>query len=159
MATRKQKQQFAFASCKVLLPLAVLLAITFTAKAEKNKFSVSQIVNVERQDTVNSSFPGGEREQARYLSRLINGDKHFRDSIYNRQGTVKIQFLVDETGNLKDFVPIENDIPYITNLITKYLKDGPAWTPKKINGEPVSSTQQVMLKVSIDKWRIMKFEF
>ncbi|MBN8859598.1 MAG: hypothetical protein J0H29_14475 [Sphingobacteriales bacterium] len=159
MATHQQKQQFAFASRRMLLPLAVLLVIALAAKAEKHKFSVSQLVNAERQDTVNASFPGGEREQAKYLSLSINTDKHLKDSIYNRQGTVKIQFTVDETGNLKDFVPIEDGIPYITNLITQSLKEGPIWTPKKINGKPVLSTQQVLLKVSVDKWGIMRFEF
>ena len=99
MATHQQKQQFAFASRRMLLPLAVLLVIALAAKAEKHKFSVSQLVNAERQDTVNASFPGGEREQAKYLSLSINTDKHLKDSIYNRQGTVKIQFTVDETGN------------------------------------------------------------
>ncbi|HTN06490.1 hypothetical protein [Agriterribacter sp.] len=159
MITHQKKQRFAFASRRLLLPLAVLLVIAFAAKAEKNKFSVSQLVNAERRDTVNASFPGGERERAKYLSRLINADKFYKDSIQNRQGTVNVQFTVDETGNLKDFVPIEGDIPYITNLISKYLKEGPIWTPKKINGKPVLSTQQVLLKVSVDKWGIMKFEF
>jgi hypothetical protein len=159
MATHQQKQQFASASRRMLLPLALLLVIAFTAKAEKNKFSVSQLVNPERQDTVNASFPGGEREQAKYLSLSINTDKHLNDSIYNRQGTIRIQFTVDDTGNLKDFVPIEDGIPYITSLITQSLKEGPVWTPKKINGKSVPSTQEVHLKVSIDKWRIMRFEF
>ena len=159
MITHQKKQRFAFASRRLLLPLAMLLVIAFAAKAEKNKLSVSQLVNPERRDTANASFPGGEREQAKYLSRLINADKYYKDSIQNRQGTVNVQFTVDETGNLKTFVPIENDIPYITNLITKYLKEGPAWTPKKINGKPVPSTQQVLLKVSVDEWKIMRFEF
>lgn len=159
MATHQQKQRFALASRRMLLPLAVLLVIAFTTKAEKNKFSVSQLVNPERQDTANASFPGGEREQAKYLSRSINADKCYKDSIQNRQGTVNVQFTVDETGNLKDFVPIENDIPYITSLMTKYLKEGPVWNPKKINGKPVPSTQQVLLNVSVDKWGIMKFAF
>lgn len=159
MTTHQQKQRSAFGSRRLLLPLAVLLVIAFTTKAEKNKFSVSKLINPGRQDTVNASFPGGERERARYLGRLINADKFYKDSIQNRQGTVNVQFTVDETGNLKDFVPIENDIPYITSLMTKHLKEGPVWTPKKINGKPVPSTQQVMLKVSVDKWGIMGFSF
>ena len=159
MITHQQKQRSAFASPRLLLSLAVLLVIAYAAKAEKNKFSVSQLDNAERRDTVNASFPGGEREQAKYLSPLIGADKHYKDSIQNRQGTVNVQFTVDETGHLKNFVPIEDDIPYITNLIIQSLKKGPVWTPKKINGKPVPSTQQVMLKVSVDKWRIMRFEF
>lgn len=159
MITHQKKQQFASLSRRLLLPLAVLLVTAFATKAEKNKFSVSQIANPERRDTVNASFPGGEREQAKYLSRLINADKHYKDSIQNRQGTVKVQFTVDETGNLKDFVPVVDDIHYIASLITKYLKEGPAWTPQKINGEPVASTQQVLLKVSVDQWGIMAFAF
>ena len=159
MTIHQQKQQSAFASRRLVLPLAVLLVIALAAKAEKNKFSVSQLVNPERQDTVNASFPGGERGQANYLSRLINADRYYMDSIYKRQGTVNIQFTVDETGNLKEFVSIKDDIPYITNLMIKYLKEGPVWTPKKINGKPVPSTQQVLLKVSVDQWGIMGFAF
>lgn len=159
MAIHQQKQRLAFASRRMLLSLTVLLVIAFAVKAEKNKLPVSQLINPERQDTVNASFPGGERGQANYLSRLINADKYYKDSIYKRQGTVNVQFTVDETGNLKDFVPVENDIPYITSLITKYLKEGPVWTPQKINGKPVPSTQQVLLKVSVDEWGIMKFAF
>jgi len=159
MTIHQQKQRFVFANPILLLLLAVFLIIAFSLKAEKNKFTVSQFINPERQDTVNASFPGGERERANYLSRLINADKHYMDSIRNRQGTVKVQFMVDETGNLKDFVPIEDNIPYITNLITKYLKEGPVWNPKKVNGKPVLSIQQVTLKVSVDEWGIMRFEF
>ena len=159
MITHQKKNDSHLQAVRLLLPLAVLLVIAFAAKAEKNKFSVSQLVNAERRDTVNASFPGGERKRANYLSRLINADKFYKDSIQNRQGTVNVQFTVDETGNLKDFVLIEDDIPYIANLITKYLKEGPAWTPKKINGKPIPSTQQVLLKVSVDKWRIMRFDF
>ena len=159
MAIHQQRQQSAFVGRRLVLPLAVLLVIALIAKAEKNEFSVSQLVNPDRQDTVNASFPGGEREWAKYLGRLINADKYYKDSIHNRQGTVNIQFTVDETGNLKDFVPIENDIPYITNLITKSLKEGPVWTPKKINGTSVPSTQQVLLKVSVDEWGRMRFAF
>ena len=159
MTIHQQKQQSAFASRRLVLPLAVLLVIALAAKAEKNKFSVSQLVNPETKDTVNASFPGGERGQANYLSRLINADRYYMDSIYKRQGTVNIQFTVDETGNLKEFVSIKDDIPYITNLMIKYLKEGPVWTPKKINGKPVPSTQQVLLKVSVDQWGIMGFAF
>src|SRR5690606_18910346 len=109
MITHQKKQGFASVSRRLLVPLAVLLVTAFATKAENNKFSVSQPAKPERQDTVNASFPGGEREQAKYLSRLINADKYYKDSIQNRQGTVKVQFTVDETGNLKDFIPVEDD--------------------------------------------------
>lgn len=158
MITYQKKQRFAFASRRLLLPLAVLLVIAFAAKAEKNTFPVSQPVNPEKQDTVNASFPGGERERARYLSVSINKGKHYNDSLQSKQGTISVQFTVDETGNLKEFVPIENDIPYLTNLIIQGLKEGPLWNSKKINGQPVPSTQQVLLKVSVDKWSVMNFE-
>ncbi len=157
MATHHQKQRFA--SRKMLLPLAVLLVITFAAKAEKNIFSVCQLVNPERQDTLNASFPGGERAQSKYLGRLITTDRHYVDSIHHRQGAVNVQFTVDETGHLKDFVTTKDDIPYLTNLIIQSLKEGPVWTPKKINGKPVLSTQQLKLKVSVDQWGRVEFAF
>lgn len=159
MITHQKKQRFAFASRRLLLSLAVLLVITLAAKAEKNSFSVSQPVNPERQDTVNASFPGGERAQSKYLGRLITTDKHYADSIHKRSGTINIQFIVDEAGQLKDFVTAKDDIPYLTSLIIQSLKEGPVWTPKKINGNPIPSTQQLLLKVSVDQWGHAKFAF
>lgn len=151
MTLHQQKQQRTLTH-RVLFSLCTLLIIGFVAKAETNKFPVPKLLNLERQDTVDALFPGGELEQAKYLSRWINEDKHFKDSIYNRLGSGKVRFTVDETGSLKDFVAIENNIPYITNLAIQSLKAGPIWTPKKINGTPVPSTQQVQLNVSVDRW-------
>ena len=69
MATHQQKQRFAFASRRMLLPLAVLLVIAFTTKAEKNKFSVSQLIT--RRDMIRQTLFAGSGT-GRYLGRLIN---------------------------------------------------------------------------------------
>lgn len=159
MLTHQKKQRFTLASYKLLLPLAMLLAVAFAAKAHENRFAVFQPVNPEKLDTLNATFPGGGKARAQYLGRLITTDKHYTDSIHRKQGNVDIQFTVDETGHLTDFVAVKNDIPYLTSLIIQSLKEGPAWTPKTINGKPVSSTELFKLNLSVDPWGRAEFVF
>ncbi len=159
MINHPQKQRSPFANLLLPLLLAVFLTVAFAAKAEENHSFISPSGVSMPRDTTNASFPGGERERANYLTLAINADEHYKDSIHRAQGTISIRFTVDETGSLKDFAATDNDIPYLTNLIVKSLKEGPVWKPKMVEGSPVSSIAQLSLKVSANKWGVMKFEY
>lgn len=152
MITQQQKKRFSFASRLLLLPFTWLLVMAFAEKDLKNDTSVPpQLHGI--QDTVEAKFPGGNSEKGRYFNRQIHANLssiQSAGSTDSRQSVIKIQFTVNETGHLTDFVTLQNDAPNLANLITQFLKEGPVWSPMKINGDAVPSTHQVSLKMLLE---------
>lgn len=82
------------------------------------------------------AFPGGEEALVRYLSKL-----HYPKEQEDYQGTLKLSFVIDTTGNLLDKC-ILNKVEAAYTLLDKegirLLNEMPRWKPGEQNGKKVA---------------------
>jgi len=82
------------------------------------------------------SFPGGDSAFRNYISDVCSRNR----KIIRKAGTtlVRVQFIVDQNGELSYIKPIDRDTPpAIVDLAVKALTEGPAWVPGTQNGYKV----------------------
>ncbi|MDD4417689.1 MAG: energy transducer TonB [Bacteroides graminisolvens] len=85
----------------------------------------------------------GEYSFKEFLSKTIKYPLSAQED--NLQGQVVIDFIVDQNGNLKDFIPVKQFDKQCTEYAIKALKASPTWLPKMENGKPVASKQSVII--------------
>jgi len=94
---------------------------------------------------VKPSFPGGHDALESYISNNIDYSQSAVDD--NTQGTVDVQFIVDEDGNVIDAKSISKDLGNgLNDAAVKTIKSMPKWTPGKVKGKDVKT--RVVLPVT-----------
>lgn len=163
MITKEQKRGFGYIGRFLTLPLALLILAGFSVRNKNTEINVpdNSLSHSFAPDTVKASFPGGDKAKVRFLHKYFNDDPHYYDSVHTKPGTISMEFVVDATGALKDFVITESDLPYLSELIMQGLKAGPKWTPQIIGGKAVSSICRlsVTVKITIGIGQITGYEF
>ena len=82
-----------------------------------------------------AEFPGGHLGWGDYLqANLRYPNKAMRKNI---QGMIKVQFLVDKDGNVKEVVAINNLGGGLEEEAVRIIKNGPKWIPAEQNGKKV----------------------
>ena len=122
---------------------------TATKKVRKGKGSVAPAVDnkmkVEKgKDGVYSKaeqmpeFPGGETALSKYVEENVSYPQDALDQ--NKEGTVKVSFVVDEKGMVTDPVVMGNSAGRSMDAeATRVIKQMPAWKPGMVKGKAVKT--------------------
>lgn len=117
------------------------LFIAFNGFSQKKKDSVITTIDTTaftRVD-VESSFKGGTQAFANYLSNSLN---YPRDAAKkNIQGTVVVQFVVDETGKVKEVQATSGPME-LREEAERVMRKSPKWTPAQKDGKPLKSLKK-----------------
>ena len=99
-----------------------------------------------------AKFPGGLDGWRRYLERNLNANVAADDGAAVGNYTVKVQFIVDKTGNISNVQAIEKPkaCPSCGPEAEKVIKRGPKWEAAIQNGRPViyQAVQNVTFQVA-----------
>lgn len=114
----------------------LLLMLLFIGSAE----GYAQLKKTPPKPEVMPSFPGGAQEMYKFIYSTIKYPVEARKN--GIQGSVVVEFMVDEKGMLSDFLVIsgigggcdEEAVRTITEMNKSHR-----WTPAKTNGEPVKA--------------------
>ena len=85
---------------------------------------------------VEPSFPGGESEMYRWISDNLTYPKPA--SNLNIQGTVFLQFIVTERGNVRQVKVLKGVTPAIDSAAVEVLRQMPRWQPGRQGGHSVN---------------------
>lgn len=66
------------------------------------------------------------------------------------QGSVKLKFIVTETGRIDSINVIKNLYPSMDSLAARLLEIMPSWKPALINGKPVNLWDSISLRFTLD---------
>lgn len=84
------------------------------------------------------SFPGGQKALERFFEKNVQYPEAATEN--DAQGTVKLSFLVDESGKIYQPVATGNKIGYgLEEEAIRVFNKMPVWTPGKIKGKNVKS--------------------
>ncbi len=87
---------------------------------------------------VKPSFPGGMEALNRYLRNNLRYPGDCEE--FEKQGTVKVMFIVDEKGRITDIKIIGNELlPSAGEESKRVIKGMPIWTPGMKDGRPVKT--------------------
>lgn len=82
-----------------------------------------------------AEFPGGYKGWGEYLqANLKYPNKAMRKNI---QGAVRVQFVVDREGNVKEVQALNNPGGGLAEEAVRIIKNGPGWIPAVQNGRKV----------------------
>ena len=82
------------------------------------------------------SFPGGEMEMMKYLSKNLKYPERAKDA--EAQGTVLISFIVDKEGNISN-ASVKKGIGFgCEEEAIRVIQNMPVWSPGKMNGKNVN---------------------
>lgn len=83
-------------------------------------------------------FPGGDLALSNYISDNIDYSQEAIDN--NRQGTVTVNFVVDEKGKITDAKLSDQNVdPNLGQEAIRVVKQMPGWKPGKVNGKNVKT--------------------
>ena len=119
---------------KDTVPKAIVKEVTLQPKPttdDDNKVFVKM--------EVEPSFPGGEKEWARYLDRNLDGNIPLKNGCKPGTYTVIIQFIVDREGNPIELRPLTNHGFGMEDQVMNMIKKGPRWMPGLQNGRVVKA--------------------
>jgi TonB family protein len=80
-------------------------------------------------------FPGGADAWRKYLERNLQYPELAK--IAKKEGTVRVQFIVDDAGNLSEFNALDNPGGGLSEEAIRVIKNGPKWEPAMQNGRKV----------------------
>jgi len=87
---------------------------------------------------VRPSYPGGETALENYMNNNIDYQQPAIDN--NTEGTVNVQFVVDENGNVTDAKRIGKELGGgLDDEAVKVISNMPKWTPGKVKGKNVKT--------------------
>jgi TonB family protein len=110
-----------------------------TTSKMPDKYGVYEVTDVK------PSFPGGHDALESYISNNIDYSQSAVDD--NTQGTVDVQFIVDEDGSVMDAKAIGKHLGNgLDDAAVKVMSNMPKWTPGKVKGKNVKS--RVVLPVT-----------
>ena len=84
-------------------------------------------------------FPGGEDALLNYLTKHTKYPKTAKKN--NVSGTVYIQFVINEKGEIGDIDILRSIDPALDKEAIRVVRNMPNWIPGKIRGKPVKSLQ------------------
>jgi TonB family protein len=86
-------------------------------------------------EVVQPTFPGGADKLMDYLAQQIKYPEEARKQ--KREGKVYIEFVVDETGKVKDASVMKSADPLLDAEALRVINQMPNWNPGTENGNPV----------------------
>lgn len=102
-------------------------------KKEEDENKVFEKVEVE------ASFPGGEGEWRRYLTRNLDANTPVDNGAPEGSYTVIVQFIVDKEGNISDVKSLTKHGFGMEDEAMKVIRRGPKWVPAIQNGRQVKA--------------------
>ena len=117
-----------------LFALMITLCFSLEAQTKEVKDSTSDMIFVKVE--VESAFPGGLAAWGSFLQQHLSYPKKAVKK--NVQGTVILQFIVNENGTVEDIQAISGP-ELLREAAVKALKATPNWIPAKYNGRNVKS--------------------
>jgi len=99
------------------------------------KFKFKEISLKQTYVDVLPTFPGGEDAMERYLRFNLKYPKEDQEN--KQEGKVKVRFLVDKTGKLKNIEVVSGISKSLDAEAVRVISKMPAWNPGTQNGKPV----------------------
>jgi len=108
---------------------------------------------VNNSDTTEAKFPGGVTAWTKFLETNLNANVLAEDRAPKGDYTVKLQFIVTETGEVKDISPtkIPPQCPRCATEAVRVIKTGPKWDPMTINGKQAVSKLTQLISFRVDE--------
>jgi protein TonB len=96
---------------------------------------------IDNSDTIAAAFPGGSDAWRKYLEKNLDANVVTTDKAPAGIYTVKLQFIVTETGEIKDIsaINVPAACPSCVAEAVKCIAKGPKWEPMTIVGKKVTS--------------------
>lgn len=182
MITQSKNVSFSFFRRLMVLPLLALISIlsafkiegknieqlqklqkddkkfTQTASAVENKnlnkdkyFEANNYAG--NSDTTEAKFPGGNQAWKKYLETNLNANAPVKDRVPAGIYTVKVKFLVTETGDIKDVSAIQTSAhcPSCAIEAVRVIKSGPKWEPMTIEGRKATSQPVQFISFKVEE--------
>ncbi len=105
-------------------------------KKETRSYSVSKKDTIYTFGSTLPTFPGGDEELMKYLSKNIHYPVEAREK--GLQGSVYLQFVVTKTGAIENVKAIRSPDTELTNEAIRVVKSMPKWKPATYKNEKVS---------------------
>jgi TonB family protein len=84
------------------------------------------------------AYPGGQNALEDYMNNNVEYPQNAIDN--NSEGTVKVQFIVDENGNVTNAKVVEKKLGNgLDEEAVKVVSNMPKWTPGKVKGKNVKT--------------------
>lgn len=123
---------------------SVVMIGTNNEKMEKDNEGVYSRAETEPQ------YPGGQSALATYVENNINYPQQAVDG--NIAGTVKISFVVDETGKVSKAHVVGDKVGYgLDEEALKVVNNMPSWTPGKVKGKNVKTRLQLPITFQVSE--------
>ncbi len=174
MITASKTTNHSYFSRLMILPLLSLICVLFASTIEGRSIeelqtfgkddteltpqgNISEIKeNVSEKsnsDTSEAKFPGGNQAWKRYLETNANANVAAKDKAPTGIYTVKLQFIVTETGEIRDVSATQSPArcPSCVIEAVRIIKSGPKWEPMTIDGENVTSKQVQFISFSVEE--------
>ena len=111
-------------------------ALPIAATIQKPAVVVNEPVIYEHPEK-SAGFPGGPDAWRRYLERNLQYPEEAIEA--EVQGTISVQFIVDENGNISEVSALNDPGSGLAAAASKIISNGPKWTPAEQDGHPVIS--------------------
>ena len=96
------------------------------------------------------SYPGGQSAAEQFINNNIQYPQTALD--YNKEGTVQVQFIVDEHGNISGAHEVGTKLGEgLDDEAVRVVASMPSWSPATINGKPVSSEVTLPITFKIEE--------
>ena len=132
-----------------------VIEITTSSKSSNDKIETKHVNSaVSNSDTIEAKFPGGNLEWRKFLETNLDANVAVsKDKAPNGDYTVQLQFIVTETGEIKDIAAtkVPDRCPSCAIEAVRVIKTGPKWDPMTIDGEKVTSKQTQFISFRVQK--------
>lgn len=109
-----------------------------TSSKTASKLYKKDAMGVYDQVEIQPVFPGGEAALSNFVETNLVYPENAIDR--NTEGTVRVQFIVDEKGNVKNpVVAGEKTGQGLDEAAMEVIRKMPAWTPGQVNGKNVKT--------------------
>lgn len=94
-------------------------------------------------------YPGGQAACMKYIGSHYEYPKECR--VYNIQGTVVVQFVVEKNGSIDNIEVIKSVHPLMDAEAIRVIETMPHWNPGKIRGTPVRVLYKMPIYFKLDQ--------
>jgi periplasmic protein TonB len=95
-------------------------------------------------------YPGGESALSQYIESTLEYPQLALD--YNKVGTVRVSFVVDENGNVQDPMVLGNKLgDGLDEEALAMVKKMPKWKPGSVKGKNVKTRVSLPIRFQIDQ--------
>lgn len=103
----------------------------------EQKIDISNKVYENNELDTQAEFPGGAVRMMNFFSSNLRYPNDARE--IGAQGSVFVEFIIDETGTIRDIEILRSVHPSLDSAAVRIIKKMPQWKPGTINGSPVTS--------------------